>query len=238
MYSAVNRHAQDVASAVPDMSPLHVLKTAIQIHQLSPVKPNDYNRTPKQVMPDPPRNNHYKPYSLEQDKLNNLCEVLPDVQRSTLAAILSHEKGNIHAVIGRILDSDPNDRSEGSFGKTQNENRFSANTGENNLEDEVPSSVASATSITTDQLQDILSSVQNNDNVSNVISFHTRANSRSRSTCTATATSTSTEKNDFSLALSSKGRERICTSCLESVDCTFSFCPHCGNLLKKNYRRL
>lgn len=94
----MNTYSREIATAIPQIPPLQVLKKAIQMHQFDPVQSRP-GKQQAQVMPGHPK----APYHEREHQLNQLVQVLPDIPISTLETLLSHEKGNANAVVNRIM---------------------------------------------------------------------------------------------------------------------------------------
>lgn len=220
------------------MNPLQVMRTALQLHQsgLSPGggKEKEKEREPFLVMPDLPVPSTKKSYVLEEDKLDHLCGAFPGVARSTLASLLIHEKGDINGVISSWMISEE----ERSRERSNYEDVVKK-------EDLAVADVAAKTAISKQELKSILDNAKAQESATgvNILSFHSRAPRQQVATATCTSSTstknTESDRNAFSRALSAqKADNRICPTCLNFVERDFSFCPHCGQLLKKNYRRL
>lgn len=229
------------------MNSLQVMKTALQFHQ-SGMKPVDKvkeevkKRETFLVMPDLPVQSSSNTYILEEEKLEHLCGAFPAISRSRLAVLLINQNGDINGVISSLMSE------EDSSGKLDNCSDRILKTEELAVAD-----FAARSSLTLQELQSILDNVQAQEQstgVSNILSFHSRPGSRAprqqqaSATCTPSFTSenTSGNSNAFSRALSSSSQShdnhRICSSCLNIVERDFAFCSQCGQLIKKNYRRL
>jgi len=116
LYQSINSYSQDIARETPGLSPLVVLKTAIQLHQQEP-RAEEPERTSSKALPlmQAPIQEHNlgessqgpaQPLQLEE-KLNQLKAVLPSVSDEKLAVLLACEKGDMNAVVQCILDSEP-----------------------------------------------------------------------------------------------------------------------------------
>ncbi|XP_031558888.1 uncharacterized protein LOC116295256, partial [Actinia tenebrosa] len=199
LYAKVNEFSKDISSAVPDMNPLQVMKTALQLHQsgLSTAKPKarSKEREAWQAMPDLPIPSARKSYILEEDKLDHLYGAFPDVSRSTLASLLIHEKGDINRVITSWMVSDEESSTESSVADVfMNEELAVAD-------------IATKTSISKQELNSILDNVKNQElgTGANILSFHSREARQQAPSVTCTGfTSKHGNDNTFSRALSSQ----------------------------------
>ena len=217
MYSKINDYAREVSNTVPHMSPLHVMKTAIQLHQMSPVTSGNSKDTAK-VMPE-------IPLQPQEDKfdsaLENLCSVLPHIPKTRLAAYLAEKEGNVNSVVEMILEETRDDHDCRVLDLAREQ--------QNKVED-----LATA-SVSTDMLKSILKTVEHEEEKTRcgqILSFHRPE----RSTCTTVA-------NPLSHSLSfgsadTQDKVRFCPACGNVVDGTANFCSFCGQMLIKNYRRL
>ena len=237
LYNQVNKHASDIASVCPDMSPLHVLRGAIQQHQMKPVAPGNSKDT-VQVMPD--IHVSLKPSSEWSDKVERLSVVLPDIPKSTLKDMIGAENGNLDAIVSKVFGEDESDAYPS---KTPYE--CAVDTSNSTISDQCDAAkseyssechriATAATSISNDNLKSIISTVYENENQqqqARVLSFH----KPERSTVNVLDGHPS---NSWSELLSSQDTTGLCPECQSMIDLKCNFCPNCGYLMKKNYRRL
>lgn len=81
LFIKINAYSKAVASAVPEMPPLEVFKTAIQLHQLDPVQSGE-EKKPVQVMPNYPKRHPTTQHTTGLGhQLEQLCQILPDIPR-------------------------------------------------------------------------------------------------------------------------------------------------------------
>lgn len=107
LFKSINSYSQEIVASVPGLSPLAVLKTAINLHQKSPNSSSSLSpRSPPLMQASPLdlcKSAEPKQY---EEKLERLKTVLPTVPEVKLAALLTREKGNINAVAQCLLDKD------------------------------------------------------------------------------------------------------------------------------------
>ena len=203
------------------------------MHQACPVEPGPSKATAL-VMPEISSSNSSGSQNYEAEFAENmrkLREILPQVKSAKLAALLVQHDGDLEAVVTGIMEEQAQleaDKAETLVEVARQHEREAL-------------AMASRVTIETSTLQAILTNVAENEKVKrccssgNILSFHRPERS--------TATITHNYLNDQSQILGNSANFsnmfQECPSCqrkLESV--TFCFCPYCGRLLKKNYRRL
>lgn len=183
----------------------------------------------------------FRKESLVQDefeaKLRKLKEVLPNIPQTRLAALITEEKGNLEAIVSRIMMCEDEQEAERDM-----ERQATILQMEKDKENELVSTVT----VDTDVLKSILHKAKESETASNadtgmsgkVLSFH------KPETSTVSLCKETTRPDPRSLSLSSYvcgNRTRVyCNSCAKTVDNgdNYNFCPYCGYLLRKNYRRL
>lgn len=147
--------------------------------------------------------------------------------------MLVHEQGNINAVVNKIISDSPDE--EPDYMATSTVQQFCTDTDLN---------LAAKTSLTSTELKGILEKVPENctsrttpaatsTQSGKVLSFHCPH-------CSTIQLPKNQEQvcNPFSMALSDLSSEfSLCPSCCNAVK-NSNFCPHCGRMLNKHYRRL
>ena len=192
LYRSVNEYSQAIANSKPDMSPLGVLKCAIELHQANPRLQEPCksasgitSKNVPLVQPDITAARHeVPPLSTIQENVKHLKAVLPSVPEVKLATLLSENAGDMNAVVQSILEqqSATNDELAGC--------RFIDLTGEDDEkpDDSLPSSYAyetpearilSCIDVETSTLRSILETVKEKEASSkppetsnNLLSFH------------------------------------------------------------------
>ncbi|KAJ7392332.1 hypothetical protein OS493_011990 [Desmophyllum pertusum] len=115
LYKSINSYSKEVASSSPDLSPLGVLKTAIQLHQHQPkelsTEPRSSKALPLVQAPIIETRQHQRisaqvpapPLKLDE-KLGQLKAVLPLASDVKLVTLLARENGDMNAVVQKILE--------------------------------------------------------------------------------------------------------------------------------------
>lgn len=234
LYSKINRYSSEIADKAPELSPLAVLRTAIQMHQQSPTQVGP-SKQPVLMAPSLKSNQSRSMNDVEVN-LKKLKEVLPNTPLSRLAALLNEENGNLESVITRVVMSEKDETEMEVL--TRNETIL-------DMEQQKEKALVSAVSVDTNVLKAILKNVNEDENTANntkqvsegkVLSFHKPE--------TSTVQINKAPQDPHAMSLSNYvcgERKRVyCNSCTKTVDNSdnFNFCPYCGNLLRKNYRRL
>lgn len=234
LYSKVNKHARDIAAVCPDMSPLHVLRGAIQQHQLSPVLPDNATSSSTstvQVMPDIPVYDQTPQRAAWSDKVETLSAVLPDIPRATLEDMICEERGNLDAIVAKVLcEDDPPQPNTTPY--------ECANACSIQADDYAEASLklARSTEITSDHLKTILHTVAKKEEsqqqqhqpeqaTGRILSFHKPERT--------TINTIPEQSNYWSNLLSSDDTSGLCPICLTCIDLTSNFCSICGHILKK-----
>ena len=207
------------------MSPLQVLKTALQMHQMSPTPPGE-SKEPVLMMPA--RTPAQSSTSSLSTNILKLKEILPNTSRATIAALLNEERGDLEAVISRVLTAEE-----------EKEYELRDPTVIQEVERQEIRHLSSIP-VDTSTLKDILTSVKTqpvDSQKGQVLSFHRPNRS------TVPAQPIGTEQDPCSLALSRSvdvSSGQVCPSCLKTLEKRqdYNFCIFCGTLLKKNYGRL
>ena len=109
---SVNDCSQAIANSKPDMSPLGVLKCAIELHQANPRLQEPCksasgitSKNVPLVQPDITAARHeVPPLSTIQENVKHLKAVLPSVPEVKLATLLSKNAGDTNAVVQSILE--------------------------------------------------------------------------------------------------------------------------------------
>ena len=113
LYNSINVYTQEIATSFPGLSPLTVLKTAIQLHQQEPrIEKHETEDLKSKALPlvQAPLPAHllYNQRVIQpshfEDKLEQLKSVLPSSSDVKLAALLTREKGDLNAVVQCILE--------------------------------------------------------------------------------------------------------------------------------------
>lgn len=97
----MNKHASTIAAVYPEMSLLHVLKVAMQLHQLTPVAPGAASKDTVQVMPDIAMSKT-KIYSTWRDKVEQMSVVLPGIPKAALNDMVSTESGDLNSIVSKV----------------------------------------------------------------------------------------------------------------------------------------
>lgn len=213
------------------MSPLHILRGAIQQHQLCPVQPGADRQT-AQVMPD------IQQCPQLSEQVDALSAVLPDIPRATLE-VMVREGGDLDAIVSKVFKgcaSEPpaNQQLNMTF-ECATAVSDDASYGEECCR------IATSTSLTSEQLKGILNTASQNDSQDNqaestctagcILSFH-------KPESTNISTLEDLGSNYWSNLFSSEDLSGLCPACFNMINLTSNFCPCCGQLLKKNYRSL
>jgi hypothetical protein len=202
---------------------------------ISPVLPGNATST-VQVMADtvdePPQRAEWS------DKVETLSAVLPDIPRATLEDTIGEERGNLDAIVTKVLKGcEPPHPNTTPY---ECANAVSVQTGDYAEESR---KLARATSITGDHLKTILNTVTINESqqqehqqeqaTGRILSFH-----KPEKTNINTLLDDLGPSNHWSNLLSSNDTSGLCPVCYTIIDLTCNFCSSCGHLMKKNYRRL
>ena len=189
LYRSVNEYSQAIANAKPDVSPLGVLKCAIELHQANPrvqepaKSAGSISKTVPLVQPDITTARQVPPLSDLEKNVKHLKAVLPSIPEDKLATLLSEKAGDMNAVVQSILEqqSAPDDDLPGC--------RFIDLTGEDyeKPDDSRPpssygtpeASILSCIDVETSSLRSILETVKENEAsgktsepVNNLLSFN------------------------------------------------------------------
>ena len=172
-------------------------------------------------------------------KIGKLKELFPDLNRNSIVPILREENNNMEAVVSRILEESEKVQEESTRAEHEEEDHqeTSVITMAENVEklDEL-----CAVSVDTSVLRSILSNVSAQEksalNNPRVLAFnkHSPASSLIKQSI-----------NKDALALTSwsspqhSNHDVYCFPCTNVISNNiYNFCPYCGKILKKNYRRL
>lgn len=106
LYNSVNQYSREIASTSPGLSPLVVLKTAIQLHQREPKPFGEavHSKSLPLMQEALPSATQLYDSQTFQEKLQQLKTVLPSSSDVKLAALLNREKGDLNAVVQYILE--------------------------------------------------------------------------------------------------------------------------------------
>lgn len=252
MYGSINAYSQEITSDASgsNLSPLAVLRTAIQLHQRNP-KPSTSSSTSTDVgaSKEAPLVQAELPYKTSEEfhaKLNALKEVLPMATEVKLAALLTAEEGNMNNVVQHILSSGPDGRQmDDSVDEQVSVIDLSADDVDDldsvsqpiQMTNEEMVEKLSRLPVQADELKKILANATDpprNEN-HNLISFH-----RPSKTTTVQDLS-SNEENSNSIKLSQSDNQaivgRYCSVCMKNVFQFGHFCQFCGSPFKKNVLR-
>jgi hypothetical protein len=162
-------------------------------------------------------------------QLEHLSNILPHVAKSFLAALLTQKKGDVNAVVNNVLtqqemeaDGELNDGD-----MTVGEACHATSAGDF-------TTIAAKTAISSTSLTQILANVQDSERLvqpsvrsGKILSFHRPEKN--------TVSAFTDEKKEYM----PKGVLQLCSSCTKYIaSADYFFCPYCGALAKKNYRRL
>ena len=89
LYGSTSSYSRQISTEASDLSPLTVLRTAIQLHQRHPREESSADSVPKRAKPEPPLLQPEIPLSSAspdfEEKLDHLKKVLPSASEVKLA---------------------------------------------------------------------------------------------------------------------------------------------------------
>jgi hypothetical protein len=181
-------------------------------------------------------NVHNSSVNVFQEQLRKLKEVFPKTSEVKLAALIKEEDGDLEAIVSRVIAAEKEQVADTAENPTRKETIVDMEQGEEKA-------MISKVTVDAEVLKSILQNVKEFETAANdtkgasgkVLSFHKPE--------TSTVSIKNAPQDPRSLALSSYmcgERMRVyCNVCAKTLDNdNFNFCPHCGYLLRKNYRRL
>lgn len=258
LYTSINKYSKDIVAEDEYLSPLTVLKTAIQLHQRHPARatsPGTYSNAPHALMPEvSEKQSSYECGGDFESKLANLKSVLPFASEVKLASLLNREKGNMNAAVQRILDDATSYSSDeekeiadsgmdGASPALIDLTADASNTDEYNADSTIAAVYPNIMQgLSVDMLENIMKTVQENETEqippSNMISFH-----RPEKSHIDAGSFSNAEENSSSRLLSdmhSKFLPKECPFCFRSFPDgkIGAFCEFCGGIIDKKYCRL